>query len=177
MDKNKVLVEKISALRFENTFNGKIVSSMREEKKDVGDAKNSQKSKINLVLAKKLDYFENIIQNKYTYNKTKLKFVGKLRDLKSQSQEYTKYFLNKPKLANFFTTEDQTPTDVVDFKPLLKHRIKKLTANNKERYSIVNKYYVTMEGIKNCFEYLQKIFVMDDHKEVSSTLVKAEDQN
>lgn len=176
-DKNKMLVENISAMRFENTFNGKIVSEMKDEKLDVGQSKSNIKIKIKEVDEKRSEYFEGIMQSKYTYNKTKINFICKLKAQKFKSKEFEGKKMTKPKVANFFSLEDETPDDIVDIKTLLKHRIQKSTANNKEKLHLVNKYYITMSGIKECFECLQKYYIIDSMGEVSSIIAKSEDQN
>jgi hypothetical protein len=120
-----------------------------------------------------------ILALKKKHEDEKESFERKIKDLQDQLKERddseldhskTKDMANSKKL-NLANAEFSNPAQ------LLKERLKKKTANNKEKKNLMDMYVRNVKVIEDAFEQIKEATGISSIEEIVTTFIKAEDQN
>ncbi|EGR30549.1 hypothetical protein IMG5_129680 [Ichthyophthirius multifiliis] len=84
---------------------------------------------------------------------------------------------NKPKFEILKTTNKKENFDTQDTQNLLKHRLKKIIANNKEKVKIIDQYQKNLKVIEEAFNQIKECSGITDIEEIANTFIKSEEQN
>ena len=68
-------------------------------------------------------------------------------------------------------------TEIIDTATLLKMRLKRIIANNKEKVKVIEHYLKNMRVIDEAFTQIKEATGISDIEEIQNTFIKSEEQN
>lgn len=74
-------------------------------------------------------------------------------------------------------SEPTVKAETVDTYPILKQRLKKLISRNNEKTKFIEQYQRHLSSIEEAFNHIKSITGLNEFEEITSTFIKAEEQN
>jgi hypothetical protein len=97
---------------------------------------------------------------------------------KKQFDVMEKNYLEEKKIREAAKLNEKSEkSEPIDTQPVLKMRLKKLIAKNKEKVKVIEQYQRNIKQIEEAFEQIRKGSGINDLEEITNTFIKSEEQN
>lgn len=169
---NDQLKEQINKLRKERTNAIKITERLRDEiTQNEGQTQHIVQS-----IDKKLEQTEvtkSQIIWRHNQNESDQKlYIQKFDQIKKMALDE-----KREREANKLMSRKGKETPQIDIPTILKYRLKKLIANNKEKVKVIDLYLKNMKIIDEAFNQIREGSGITDIEEITNTFIKSEEQN
>ncbi|CAD8053686.1 unnamed protein product [Paramecium sonneborni] len=142
-------------------IHNKLKSTQKEAKEKVQDAQITQQQMFDLKTKNEIDKSE--FQEKFDKLKAELK---EKQDKQNEKDKISK--TNRLKTVNYSTFDTGT---------LLKRRLQRIIANNKEKVKMIDTYQRNMRIIDEAFNQIKEATGLTDIEEIKNNFIKSEEQN
>ncbi|EAR84486.1 outer dynein arm protein (macronuclear) [Tetrahymena thermophila SB210] len=167
---NQKLKEQINSLRKERVLHLDVCRKLGEEvekasklTREIIDQNEEKINKTNIIQSEIIMLRNKNEEEKKTYMK-QFDIVQK----KAEEEKPKHEILKASKKENFETMDTQN---------LLKHRLKKIIANNKEKVRVIEQYQKNLRVIDEAFQQIKEGSGITDIDEITNTFIKSEEQN
>lgn len=178
--KNEQLRKEVNGLRKELASAQMEVGNL---KKNIGKAKNkAEVQNKDYIVGKKIAEEANnqIIALRAKHEEEKERFEHEIKKLQDRLKEKDEYVEIDDKNYNESFNQNKDKTKLTDFTnpvAILKLRLNKIVATNKEKKKLMDQYMRNVKVIEDAFDQIKEATGISNIEEIVTTFIKAEEQN
>jgi len=178
--KNEQLRKEVNGLRKELASAQMEVGNL---KKNIGKAKNKAEiQNKDYIVGKKIAEEANnqIIALRAKHEEEKERFEHEIKKLQDRLKEKDEYVEIDDKNYNESFNQNKDKTKLTDFTnpvAILKLRLNKIVATNKEKKKLMDQYMRNVKVIEDAFDQIKEATGISNIEEIVTTFIKAEEQN